>query len=554
LSARAILVVSVLLIAAVAPFEIPLFTLGPLTLTTVELAALVAVGASCAAILYARDFVWRTPITTPAAVWLLVLLLAALLSPVDRGNALRFAARMVMAGALFLMVVNAVTTRALARLVVRVMLVVGVVVSVIAVLETAQVRAVLSALTAFRPGFHVVGGQLRATSTMFYPTIASMYLEVVFALGLWLLLEPRRGRVMVFAALALVGAGITATFTRAGLISMGSTIALVAALHFAKTRRVDRDQLRLAALAATLCALVMLSRSPEILLTRLRTEGSQDWYGATYAAPATLTLRTGANYQVPVTLENTGRVIWDSSNEPMFAMSYHWLRAENEAVVQFDGWRTPFAEPVEPNTRVTLPVNVRAPGAPGKYVLVWDVVHEHRAWLSTEGVTPARTAVTVEGEQVSAAASEMTRLPAANLRPDRLTLWRTALAVAGDYPLLGIGPDNFRQVWGRYVSGNGRGDARVHANNMYLELAAGTGVAGLAAVLWLLAVSGRALFVRWRRETAVTAAAAAAFCAAWLAIAGHGFVDTFLSFSTTYVTFALAAGLAFSEHADAHRV
>jgi hypothetical protein len=290
------------------------------------------------------------------------------------------------------------------------------------------------------------------------------------------------------------------------------------------------------------------------LITRLRTEGSQDWYGATYVVPATLELRTGADYQVPITLENTGRVIWDSSNDPMFAMSYHWLRAENEAVVQFDGWRTPFAAPVEPNTRVTLPVNVRAPGAPGKYVLVWDVVHEHRAWLSTEGITPARTLVTVEGEQVTAATSEMTRLPGANVRPDRLKLWRAALAVTGDYPLLGIGPDNFRQVWGRYVSGNGRGDARVHANSMYLELAAGAGVVGLAAVLWLLAVSGRALFTRWRRQRPVNAAAAAAFCAAWLAIAGHGFVDTFLSFSTTYVTFALAAGLAFSEHADANRV
>ena len=55
-----------------------------------------------------------------------------------------------------------------------------------------QVPGVLDILTVFRPGFHVVGGQLRATSTLFYPTIASMFLEVAFAAGLWLMLEPSR--------------------------------------------------------------------------------------------------------------------------------------------------------------------------------------------------------------------------------------------------------------------------------------------------------------------------------------------------------------------------
>src|SRR5918996_455232 len=74
LSARAIPAASVLILAAIAPFEAPLFTLGPLTFTTVELAALTAVSASVAAIVYARQpFVWRTPITRAAVACLLVL-------------------------------------------------------------------------------------------------------------------------------------------------------------------------------------------------------------------------------------------------------------------------------------------------------------------------------------------------------------------------------------------------------------------------------------------------------------------------------------------------
>jgi uncharacterized SAM-binding protein YcdF (DUF218 family) len=535
----------VFLVALAAPFEVTLLTIGPLTFTSLEVASLAAIGASLTAILYARQaVVWRTPLTHAAAACLVVLVIAALFSPVDRANALRFTARMTTAAALFLLVINAVTTRDLARAVVRSMLGIAVVVAIVGVLEAAQVRSVLNTLTFFRPGFHVVGGQLRATSTMFYPTIASMYLEVVFALGLWLVLESGQSWRTTFAALVVIAAGIIATFTRAGIIAMGSAIVVVAALRWLKLRQFDGTQLRLAALAATIFGMVMLSRSPDVLLARWRSEGSQDWYGATYSVPATLQFRTGTDYQVPVTLENTGRVVWDSSSEPMFAMSYHWLQAGSEMVVQFGGWRTTFPVSVEPNTRITLPVNVRAPSEPGTYVLVWDVVHEHRAWLSTEGVTPGRTIVQVAGTPLGATPSEMKSLPPTRARIDRVMLWRTALGIAASHPLFGIGPDNFRQASGS--------DSRVHANSMYFETLAGAGIAGLTALVWLLVTSGLALLNRWRRASLLNAIPAGAFCAVWIVIAGHGLVDTFLSFTTTYVTFALAAGLAFAdiEHAD----
>ena len=80
----------------------------------------------------------------------------------------------------------------------------------------------LNALKAFRPGFHVVGGQLRATSTLFYPTITSMFLEVAFALGLVWIASSR----LAFAGLVLTGAGVIATFTRSGLITITLSLAL----------------------------------------------------------------------------------------------------------------------------------------------------------------------------------------------------------------------------------------------------------------------------------------------------------------------------------------
>ena len=136
----------------------------------------------------------------------------------------------------------------------------------------------------------MVGGQLRATSTLFYPTITSMYLEVVFALGLGM--DRHRSRLWRLSPLALAGAGIIATFTRAGLDHDGDQPAVLRRRAVCvqppaqRPRRWSRGTRALAALAALLVALVLLSRSPQLLLTRMSTEGSQDWYGAIYTVPA----------------------------------------------------------------------------------------------------------------------------------------------------------------------------------------------------------------------------------------------------------------------------
>ncbi len=95
-------------------------------------------------------------------------------------------------------------------------------------------RPVLSVLTAFRPAVSTVGAQVRAGGPLQYPTIASMYLEVVFAFGLGLMLAALdAGRpasvALLFVALAIIADAITLTFTRAGLITMATSLVLVGA-------------------------------------------------------------------------------------------------------------------------------------------------------------------------------------------------------------------------------------------------------------------------------------------------------------------------------------
>jgi hypothetical protein len=549
---RIVPMLAVCAVVIIAPFERRLFTVAnTLTVTTVEVAMFVALLAAAVAWLAAGSHLTlRTPITATGALFVALLWVAAVFAPVEQGNALRFAARLTTAAGLFVMALNAIDTRGRARVVVVTMVGVATVVGLVAVLEAAEVPAVMSLLTIFRPGFHVVAGQLRATSTLFYPTIASMYLEVAFAAGLWLLLEPesryaRLERCVVFVALCTIGAGVIATFTRAGLLAMAVSLGVVATLRLLRLPWRAAGIRLLAGLALALAGLVVLLHSPDKLLTRLKTEGSQEWYGARYQAPKSLQFKPGGVYQVPITLTNTGRLVWDSDREPPFTMSYHWLRGGSEAVVQFEGRRTRFSAPVTPGTAITLPVTVVAPGQPGTYTLLWDVVHETRAWLSTEGVTPARTDVRVEGSPTGEVVTTMTRLPRAMVRPTRPELWNAAIRMAADHPLLGVGPDNYRHMYGSYI-GLARWDARVHANNMYLEVLAGAGLLGLGALLALTGAAGWALWRRWALADQPLAAALAAMLAVWLVVAGHGVVDSFLSFTTTYVMFALAAGLAFS--------
>ena len=77
-----------------------------------------------------------------------------------------------------------------------------------------------------------------------------------------------------------------------------------------------------------------------------------------------------------VELENTGTIRWSDA----VRLSYHWLDDRDNPIV-WDGVRTPLP-PLAPGERATVPARVRAPIPPGRYRFAFDVVFEHRAWLS----------------------------------------------------------------------------------------------------------------------------------------------------------------------------
>jgi hypothetical protein len=559
----------VALLTLAAPFELtaPLLRLPRQSVSNLEAAVMCAFVCGGAAIVWSHQSLdWRTPLTSPWIALLAAMLVAAAVSPISRVNALHMTGRVTAAFGIYLLAVNGITTSARLRAALSLAVAVGVLVSLLAILEYRGVRPVLIALTAFRPAVSTVGAQVRAGGSLPYPTIASMYLEVVFAFGLGLMLAAldsgRRARVAgLFIALVLIAEAITLTFTRAGLITMATSLLLVGGRHRLQQGSGAGTAL-VAGLAVAIALLLAGSRSASSMWLRLTSEGQESWYRASVTAPPDIELRTGRLAAVPIAVTNTGRLPWDSEAVPPMLLSYHWLEAGGDRVVTFEGQRTPFAEPVLPDSTASMMVQVRAPRRPGRYRLEWDLVQEGRLWFSTEpGATRTMSRAIVTGDPYDGPLGSIPP-PRPTVRPGRLQLWRAAWRMFAAHPIAGVGPDNFRLAYGRYL-GLANTDERTHSNNMYVEMLAGGGLLVAVAFGWLA----------WQAAACAVALAAPApgidgpgtalalgLSAAIVAIAVHASVDSFLSFAPTYVLFALTLGCASAcvqrkeILTDAHRV
>jgi hypothetical protein len=105
--------------------------------------------------------------------------------------------------------------------------------------------------------------------------------------------------------------------------------------------------------------------------------------------------RAGAAATARLVLENGGAATWRSRGADGLQLSYHWLDRHHNAIV-WDGLRTAFPHPVAPGEIVELDVPLVAPRPPGRYVLRFDLVEEHRFWLSEVGVETLDVEVDVE--------------------------------------------------------------------------------------------------------------------------------------------------------------
>jgi hypothetical protein len=544
--------VGVCALAIIAPFELlrPLVRLPWQSVSNVEGVLAVVFCAWLWSIVSSGTWPrWQTPLTYPWMVLLAVMTVSAVMAPASRVNALHMAGRLTIGFAVFVLTVNGTSTPARLRRAMAAAVMAGIVVGALAILEYLQVSTVLVGLRAFRPAMATVGGQVRAGGTLQYPTIASMYLEIVFAFGLGLLSRSvsEKETLPLFLALVVIAEAITLTFTRAGLLTMTASLGLVGAVRYSR-HGIDTGVQLVAVLAFLIPIMFIGSRSAQSAWLRLTSQGQDTWYRFAVDAPAQLTLTMGASERVPVRATNQGRLTWDSGANPPVYLSYHWLLPDGDRVVTFDGARTSFPAPVPPGTTVSLQAQVRAPRQPGLYRLEWDLVEEDRLWFSTEpgaGIA-AFSDATVIGPPQGDRSLATYPLPVRAVRPSRLFLWRAAARMIVAHPVLGVGPDNFRLLYGEYA-GLPYADPRLHSNNMYIEMLAGGGLTGGVAFLWLIWRTADRLVAAIRlaaRGARPEAAYAAGVAAAGIAVLIHGTVDSFLSFTPTYVLISITLGFA----------
>jgi hypothetical protein len=248
--------------------------------------------------------------------------------------------------------------------------------------------------------------------------------------------------------------------------------------------------------------------------------------------------------EVPVALTNTGTAAWSVAT-----LGCTWRKAEGAMATDWQA--TPVCPvtrvpPTPPGATVHLRAAIRAPASEGRYLLVWDLSADGWA-LSSHGVAPAMVPSVVSRDPAAARPFSYSA-PPETWRRGRAELWRAAVAMWRERPLLGIGPDNFR--WAHAAGASGpSGDTHetlISANNLFLEAAATTGTLGLLALVGTLAATARAAGRALRR--AATPSADAVWAAVLLAlvagVAVHGMVDTLLGFTGHYLFLGIVVGAA----------
>jgi hypothetical protein len=567
---------ALLCLALVLPFEAidPIAHLGPLQLSSVELFVYLALGAWGLAVVaglvagfvagpasgfaaVGRDLLGRLR-RAPAASWAVAAFavatfLSAAVATASRGPALKFALRS--AGGMLLYAAAADLLRAPAAAArTAKALVAGAVAAALLAVAEARTTGASAWLRPFHPQTFQALGQPRASGPFQYPNIAAMYLEAVAPLAVAVAASAYAAR---RSALPLVGwslalfvilEGVLGTASRAGLVG---GLCAVAALGLAYALNRETRAPALAALAAALAVTVLASGSA--LAGRFRFWNDGAWYRASIVQAGgpegRLPAELAAGRQAAETLEvrNEGALTWQREPPRPVRLSYHWLEAATGKVVVFDGARTPFAADVVTGGGQQVRATVQAPLRAGHYVLWWDLVHEHTSWFSERGNPGLREAVLVTGGGAAARTPAPLRRPlnelpvvAASDGVSRRTLWHAAVAAFRAHPLLGIGPDNFRHLSGRYL-GQTDTDERMHANSLYFETLADLGALGsLTLAALVVALAGAASRAFKAPATRLLGLGVGAGLGTYLL---HGALDYFLEFTPTYALFWLLGGM-----------
>ena len=580
-----------MLALATLPFELAVgVSVGPLTLTNVELLISGALGLWLALLATER----RAPavprwLAGCAAALVGSLLLSAALAADERSGAIRFALRQGQGALLALCIADTLRRSGGASRLAGALLAGAGLSAALGLVELSEAPAALALLAPFKSESTYMGGLIRLSATFSYANTAAQYYEALLPLSVLLLIagdraqgigdrgaqlgrrspqvnheahEVHEGRAAAVSASwpswpswfkpsghfhlsvlvlgALLVLATLFTYSRAALLVTALLLLLLPVAAGLSWGRAALGRIGLACVGLLAVIVGVAAVSPTFRL-RVSEPEVANWYSARYQPAPLAALAPNELRPVPITLRNSGRIAWDHAGTRPVRLAYHWIDATTGQIVRFEGRRTPLPHTIQPGATVALTATVQAPERPGRYILAWDMLREYigRGWFSQMGVPPAHVAVVVGGVPSPGVKPPPSERPAALSSimaqpgpPGRRALWGVALELWRERPLLGIGPDVFRHIYGPRL-GLTLFDSRVHTNNLYLELLTGAGVLGLGAFLALI---GCCLWAGWRaltvhRPPSLVLLGALLGIVAFLA---HGMLDVFLAFTPTY--------------------
>ncbi len=544
------------LLAFSLPFELdtPLFHLGPIAVTNVELLlGLVLLTAVYRAIRYKIHPTIPRSLLLWVVAFLLILLLSIIFAPNNQTNAFKASLRLVTGLALALFAIPIlVRNGAQLRLVLWATLSGGLLAAAIGLWEYGQNRELLW-LAPLRQQPTVAGAFIRLTGPFDYANQAAMFIEAtlpILILTLTFLWSKQKTVVHKISILVLGGLmslfylqAAFLTFSRTSVATIALVGLLMAALLWQRHSQ-SKNKMSMLWLGVTTAVLILTLLNTQfnnIFRLRLQTEGDNEWYRAELIAPELWQMESNEKRIIPITLTNDGALTWRSVGNQPFNLGARWLNNEDEMTYGEPRW--PFATPVTPGQTVTMDVLLQAPAQAGTYELIWDVVQEQVTWFGVKSNKYTISQVTVTaGKQpkpsntVAPSTTWEYPLPI----PDRRTLWLTAFTLWQQRPLLGIGADNYRLTYGQALGATSWNET-IHSNNWYIETAVSLGILGSLLVFGGMLILCIDMLRTLRQKT--ISFAQIALAAGIFAFFIHGLLDFFLLFNATGILFWLLLGL-----------
>lgn len=547
--AKSIALLPLVVLVLLLPFEPmkPLARVLGFQMSYLEFFALILMAASAAVCLWDRRTTSRPlPLARHAVAFVAVCIASSFLADGSSVLPLKFTLRITAATLVFLLTSRALALAPRFDWILLAFAAAGSLTAAVALLEAGGFSPIESWIARFREHAFEVGGQARVAATFSYPNTAAGFLVLALPPALFFLVldeTPAFARALAWIASLGMFTALLLTYSRGALAG-----ALLATLSFSFVVR-RKSTLSLPALHGAF-ALVLAAFFFVEPAYRWRTssEGDRSWYRARIEPRrGALKLRPGELTSTWVEVSNVGNLTWDSTAEKPFHLSYRWFQLDARgalAPLAIEGERTALPCRLSPREEVDLQATVRAPREPGSYVLVWDMVQEHTTWFSDKVGLGAPVTVSVGDVRAARLGLPLPMDMGDSIgklawRPGRRELWGIALELFVSHPVLGIGPDNFRWLYGP-AAGHRVWDTRVFSNSLYLELLATEGLAGFVAFGLFLARALSGL----RRRAQAGSIAAAAVAASLVGFLAHGVVDYLLAFTPIYLAVFVLLGIA----------